>query len=82
MDTQNKKTAEKVEQSFFQPTDKKGKLDKLLERFTSRKLLVWLTCTGLLVFGEVNMAVWETLSLAYVGSQAFVDAAVAWKHGR
>ena len=62
--------------------DKKGRLDELIQRFSSRKLLVWLTCTGLLLFGSVSASTWETLSLAYVGTQAFVDAAVAWKHGK
>ena len=63
-------------------SDRKGKADRLLERFTSRKLMVWVTCTVLLVVGDVSMQVWETLSLAYVGTQAVVDAAVAWKHGK
>jgi|TARA_R110002110_G_scaffold88876_1_gene231473 hypothetical protein len=62
--------------------DKKGKVDTLLERFTSRKLLVWLTCTALLLVGQVTGDTWETLSIAYVGTQAFVDATVAWKHGK
>ncbi|MBO66900.1 MAG: hypothetical protein CL398_01190 [Acidiferrobacteraceae bacterium] len=62
--------------------DKRGKLDLLLGKVTSRKLLVWVTCTVLLFLGEVSPAVWETLSLAYVGTQAFVDAAVSWKHGK
>ena len=63
-------------------SDEKGKMDRLVERFTSRKLIVWTTCTVLLMLGNVSMHVWETLSLAYVGTQAFVDAATAWKHGR
>jgi len=61
--------------------DKRGKLDRAIEKFTSRKLLVWITCTGLLIIGDVSAAVWETISIAYVGTQAFVDAATAWKHG-
>ena len=61
--------------------DKKGRFDNLIERFTSRKLLVWVACTGLLLTGNVSGTVWETISIAYVGTQAFVDAAVAWKHG-
>ena len=61
--------------------DRKGKIDRLIGKFPSRKLLVWTTCTTLLITGDVSMQVWETISLAYVGTQAFIDAAVAWKHG-
>jgi len=61
--------------------DKSGRFDNVIERFTSRKLLVWAVCTGLLLTGNVSGSVWETISIAYVGTQAFVDAAVAWKHG-
>ena len=61
--------------------DERGKFDRIVERFTSRKLLVWAVCTGLLLTGSVSGSVWETISIAYVGTQAFVDAAVAWKHG-
>jgi len=72
----------KAKESKTVVEDKRGKLDVLLGKVTSRKLLVWVTCTVLLFLGEVSPAVWETLSLAYVGTQAFVDAATTWKHGK
>ena len=62
--------------------DAKGALDKTIARFTSRKLLVWLVSTGLLAHGDISGEQWVSIALAYVGTQAFVDAATAWKHGK
>ena len=62
--------------------DNRGRLDRLVQRYTSRKLLVWLTSTVFLILGDVSGDQWVTIALAYVGTQAFVDAAVAWKHGK
>lgn len=62
--------------------DNRGSLDRLVQRYTSRKLLVWLASTVFLIIGDVSGDQWVTITLAYVGTQAFVDAAVAWKHGK
>jgi len=62
--------------------DNRGRLDRLVQRYTSRKLLVWLASTVFLIIGDVSGDQWVTITLAYVGTQAFVDAAVAWKHGK
>ena len=56
-----------------------GILDSFLARLTSRKLLVWLTGSGLLYTGGLQSSDWVAISLVYIGSQAAVDSAVAWK---
>ena len=56
--------------------------DKHLERFISRKFLAWLTATGLCYVGTVTSGDWVAVTLAYIGSQALVDLAVQWKHGK
>jgi hypothetical protein len=56
-----------------------GKLDKLIERWTSRKLLVWLTTTGLLLSGLVTSDEWLAIALGYIGIQGVADIAVKWK---
>lgn len=56
-----------------------GILDNVLSRLTSRKLLVWLTGSGLLYTGGLQSSDWVAISLVYIGSQAAVDLAVAWK---
>ena len=53
--------------------------DKYLNKFISRKLLVWLTSTGFLVADLITNEQWVALALAYVGIQGFADIAVRWK---
>ena len=59
----------------------KAFLDKYTERFISRKFLAWGTATYLCLQGHVTSEDWVAVSLAYIGTQALVDAAVLWKHG-
>lgn len=54
-------------------------LDRNLNKFVSRKLLVWLTATGFLCTGFITNEQWVALALAYVGVQGFADIAVRWK---
>jgi hypothetical protein len=56
-----------------------GLLDKAVSKITSRKLLVWLTGSALLLTGGLASGDWVAISLVYIGSQAAVDLAVAWK---
>ncbi len=55
--------------------------DKHVERFISRKFLAWGTATGLCAYGILASSDWVAVTLAYIGSQAAVDLATAWKHG-
>jgi len=61
------------------PPKKDEVLDRILSRVTSRKLLVWLTGSALLYTGGLQSNDWVAISLVYIGSQAAVDLAVAWK---
>jgi hypothetical protein len=60
----------------------KSFLDTHTERFISRKFLAWLTATGLTAAGMLDGDDWVAVTLAYIGTQAVVDAATAWKHGK
>jgi len=60
----------------------KGIIDKRLEKYLSRKLLVWLTTTGLLLADKVTNEQWVAIALAYVGIQGFADIAIKWKSGK
>ena len=48
-------------------------LDKVLDKLVSRKLLVWLTATGLLAFSDLTSSDWVLISAIYIGSQSVVD---------
>lgn len=54
-------------------------LDRVQEKITSRKLMVWLTATGLMAFSNLESSDWVAISLVYIGSQAAVDLAKVWK---
>ena len=56
--------------------------DKYLERFMSRKLLVWISTTAILLREDFNSKQWVAIALAYIGSQGIADIAVAWKSGQ
>jgi len=52
----------------------RGKLDRLVERFTSRKLLVWVVASGLMVVGTLESGDWVIVSALYLGGQSIIDA--------
>lgn len=55
---------------------KQALLDKGIQKLTSRKLLVWLTATGLMVWGGLESGDWIIISGLYLGSQSVIDAIV------
>ena len=60
----------------------KGRLlDKLLGKLVSRKLTVFLTATGLLVWSGLDPETWGMIAMFYIGGQSIIDAAKAWRHG-
>ena len=58
------------------------RIDHWLGKGASRKLVVWLSSTALLVADKVNGDQWVAISLAYVGLQGAADIASKWKHGK
>jgi len=60
---------------------KKGYLDKLTEKLISRKLLVFLTATGLMLYSDLSSDTWGLIAIVYIGSQGVVDAMKAYKFG-
>tara|TARA_R100000152_G_C6678596_1_gene113038 strand:+ start:555 stop:752 length:198 start_codon:yes stop_codon:yes gene_type:complete len=59
----------------------KAFLDRMTEKFISRKFLAWLTATGLASYGMLESSDWVAVTVMYIGSQALVDLAAQWKHG-
>ena len=56
-------------------------VDKALGKLFSRKLMVWLTATGLLAFADLTSSDWVAISLAYIGVEGMADIASRWRHG-
>ena len=59
-------------------------LDKLLTKLVSRKLMVWLTATGLMLSERtpLDSSDWVAISLAYIGLEGLADIATRWRHGK
>jgi len=53
--------------------DKSGFVDTWLMKLTSRKLLVWITATGLALTGQLTSGDWVVISTVFIGAQGAVD---------
>jgi hypothetical protein len=52
---------------------KKEKLDSLLNKIISRKLMVFAVACGALFFGTLTSSDWVIIATAYIGIQGFSD---------
>jgi len=59
-------------------------VDSLLEKLLSRKLMVWMTATVLMLIDAVPLQSgdWVAISLAYIGVEGLADIATRWRHGK
>ncbi len=53
---------------------KKEKVDKFLNKWLSRKLLVFMVATGGMLYGHITSADWVIIAGMYVGTQGAIDA--------
>ena len=51
----------------------KAFVDTWLSKLTSRKLMVWVTATGLTFTGHVTSEDWVVISAIYIGGQTIID---------
>jgi hypothetical protein len=61
--------------------NKLGITDKILNKVISRKLLVFLTATGLFMWFGLDPDTWGLIAMIYVGGQSIIDTVKVWKHG-
>ena len=61
--------------------EKLGIIDKMLEKAISRKLVVFLTATGLMAWSDLDPDTWGLVAIVYVGGQSVIDAVKTYKHG-
>ncbi len=59
----------------------KSRIDLVMEKVVSRKLLVFLTATALMVNTSLDSDTWGMIAVVYIGSQAAVDAMKVFRHG-
>ena len=63
------------------PPRPQSRVDRVMEKLISRKLLVFLTATGLMVNAGLDSETWGMIAVVYIGSQAAVDAMKIFRHG-
>ena len=73
MSTDEKIKLDTIEEKIDQITSKSGVLDRLFSKVASRKLMVWLTATGLTFTGHVTSEDWVLISAIYIGGQTVID---------
>ena len=58
-----------------------GLVDKVLQKLISRKLLTFLTATGLMPWSDLASETWGMIAMVYIGTQGAVDVMKAYKYG-
>ena len=59
--------------------DPKGFIDQAREKVISRKLMVFMTATGLLIWSGLDANTWGMIAMCYIGGQSAIDFAKIWK---
>ena len=67
-------------EDLYLDNKRKGVLDAFQEKLISRKLLVFLTATGLLIGAGLDPDTWGMIAMFYIGGQSAIDAVQVWRH--
>jgi hypothetical protein len=85
LETAAKEISEKgqvvIRDKLYLDNKQKGILDAAQEKLASRKLLVFLTATALMLWAGLDPDIWGMIAVCYIGGQSVIDFARSWKHG-
>ena len=70
-----------IQNELYIKNKEKGNLDSIQEKVASRKLLVFLTATALMLWAGLDPDIWGMIAVCYIGGQSVIDFAKSWKHG-
>ena len=70
-----------IQSELYLKNKDKGILDAAQEKLASRKLLVFLTATALMLWAGLDADIWGMIAMCYIGGQSAIDFAKSWKHG-
>jgi len=70
---------EDIKEQLYINNKDKGILDAIQEKMISRKLLVFLTATGLMYWSDLDPETWGMIAIMYITGQSVIDAVKAWK---
>ena len=72
---------EEIKEQLYLNDKEKGVLDAVQEKMISRKLLVFLTATGLMYWSDLDPETWGMIAIIYITGQSVIDAVKVWKWG-
>ena len=58
---------------------KLGILDQVQTKVVSRKLLVFIAATSLMIWSTLDPDTWAMIAAMYIGGQSVIDIAKVWK---
>tara|TARA_R110000824_G_C15052160_1_gene661565 strand:+ start:66 stop:341 length:276 start_codon:yes stop_codon:yes gene_type:complete len=70
-----------IQNELYTKDKSKGILDAVQEKIASRKLLVFMTATALMIWANLDPDTWGMIAMCYIGGQSAIDFAKSWKHG-
>lgn len=70
---------EQVKEVLYVNNKEKGVLDTLQEKLVSRKLLVFIVSTALLMYAGLDADIWGMIAMCYIGGQTAIDFAKVWR---
>ena len=70
-----------IKDELYLNNRQKGFLDSIQEKIASRKMLVFLTATALMLWANLDPDIWGMIAVCYIGGQSAIDFAKSWKHG-
>ncbi|MHA1942100.1 MAG: hypothetical protein ACW97P_10270 [Candidatus Hodarchaeales archaeon] len=77
----NEDKKEIIKKELYLTNKEKGVLDSVQEKVASRKLLVFITATALMLWAHLDPDIWGMIAVCYIGGQSVIDFAKSWKHG-
>ncbi len=72
---------DEIKEELYLNDNSKGVMDAVQEKLISRKLLVFLTATGLMYWSDLDPETWGMIAVMYITGQSVIDAVKAWKWG-
>lgn len=60
----------------------KARIDKILNRFVSKKLTVFVLGCLFLYLGKLDGNQWVNLAMVYIGTQGVIDAVIKLRNGK
>ena len=70
---------ERIKQELYLKNKEKGILDAMQEKLVSRKLLVFMTATGMALTGNLESDLWAVIAGVYVFGLVILDSIKEWK---